>query len=175
MVYRGDDFERESRAADTQKSAISARFGDLGWRVPEVLDALQVASDLYVDAIATVHVERYSRGRIALLGDAAYGGTLGGQGTSLAVVGAYVMAHELARAERPEAAFARYEALMRPYAEGCQKGARHVGPFFAPSSHLGWMARNAMYWLLTSRPLTGFFERLVKSSASDFALPGYAA
>ena len=120
-----------------------------------------------------MHVDGWSRGRAVLLGDAAWGGTLGGQGTSLAMVGAYVLAGELAHGD-PSTAFQRYESRMRAYAMGCQKGAMRVGGFFAPKTWLGISVRNFVYRALTSRFLVGFFERLVKDAASDFALPHYA-
>ena len=162
------------RDAHAQKSALDAQFGGMGWHVPQLLAALRVATDLYVDDIATVHLPAYSKGRVVLLGDAAYGGTLGGQGTSLAIVGAYVLANELARAASVPEAFAKYEALMRPYATACQKGAFRAGQFFAPRTRFGVALRNLFYAFLTSRPMASTFERLVKSSASNFTLPEYA-
>lgn len=165
----------ERRDVDAQKRALRATFAGVGWETPRILDALDAATDLYVDAIATIHVDRYARGRVVLLGDAAYGGTLGGQGTSLAVVGAYVLAGELARAgASPSSAFARYEATMRPYATRCQKGAMRAGSFFAPKTGVGLALRNVLYRLLTSRPMLGLFERMVKDAATDLALPEYA-
>jgi 2-polyprenyl-6-methoxyphenol hydroxylase-like FAD-dependent oxidoreductase len=167
---------RDSDPVD-EKRQVAERFAGMGWRVPSVLVALESAPDLYVDDIATVHVARYSKGRVVLLGDAAQGGTLGGQGTSLAIVGAYVLAHELSQdpsSSDPGPAFARYENAMRPYAMGCQKGAARAGQFLAPRTRFGIAARNFMYGVLTSRPLARTFERLVRSAASDFVLPEYA-
>lgn len=167
------DRGRVQRTPEEESAELAARFSGMGWRGDEVLAALDGADDLYCDAIATVHVPRYARGRVALLGDAAWGGTLGGQGTSLAIVGAYVLSRELAAASRLEEALARYEAHMRPYATSCQAGARHVGGFFAPRTALRLAARDALYGALTSRPLAPLFERLVRSAASDFRLPSY--
>ncbi len=166
---------RQKRDPEPQKRALSERFAGMGWCVPELIAALDAASDLYVDAVATVHLDRYANGRIALLGDAAWGGTLGGQGTSLAIVGAYVLAHELAAQSNPALAFARYEAAMRPYATRCQAGARRVGGFFAPRTRFGLMLRNVFYGTLSAPCLSGLFERMVKGAASDFALPEYAS
>jgi len=98
---------------------------------------------------------------------------LGGQGTSLAIVGAYVLAQELAQSADTRVAFARYEDRLRPYASGCQKGATRAGSFFAPRSKLSMACRNFMYRALTSKPLLSTFERLVTAAASDFALPSY--
>jgi 2-polyprenyl-6-methoxyphenol hydroxylase-like FAD-dependent oxidoreductase len=174
LVYAAGPLARGERDVESQKREIGERFAGMSWVVPRMLAALESASDLYVDAIATVHIDRYANGRVGLLGDAAWGGTLGGQGTSVAIVGAYVLAHELAADANPSRAWARYERKMRPYATRCQRGATHVGGFFAPRSRRGLALRNFMYGVLTSRPFAGVFTRLVKRAATDFALPEYA-
>jgi 2-polyprenyl-6-methoxyphenol hydroxylase-like FAD-dependent oxidoreductase len=163
----------EKQDVTQQKRELREVFSGMRWELPGILSSLEGASDLYVDDISTVHLERYWRGRVALLGDAAYGGTLGGQGTSLAIVGAYVLAGELARASTHEEAFSRYDAVMRGYATGCQKGAMHVGSFFAPKSGVGLWFRNKIYRALTSRLMLGFFTKLVKESATNLKLPEY--
>jgi 2-polyprenyl-6-methoxyphenol hydroxylase-like FAD-dependent oxidoreductase len=175
LVSTGGPITAEDRDPDAQKRVLAERFAGMGWRVPQVLECLRHATDLYVDAIATVHVDRYAKGRVTLLGDAAQGGTLGGQGTSLSIVGAYVLAHELSRSSDPATAFARYEERMRPYATRCQSGAVRAGQFLAPRTRLGISTRNVVYAALTSRLLGGTFERLVRSAASDFSLPEYEA
>jgi 2-polyprenyl-6-methoxyphenol hydroxylase-like FAD-dependent oxidoreductase len=91
------------------------------------------------------------------------------------MVGAYVLAHELAAHANPVLAFARYEAAMRPYATRCQSGAAHAGPFFAPRTRLGLALRNVFYRVLSAPRMSGVFERMVKQAASDFALPEYAS
>jgi 2-polyprenyl-6-methoxyphenol hydroxylase-like FAD-dependent oxidoreductase len=90
-------------------------------------------------------------------------------------VGAYVLAHELARATDLPGALARYEARLRPYATRCQKGAVRSGQFFAPRTRLGVAFRDRLYSALTSRPLAATFGRLIRSAASDFSLPDYAS
>jgi 2-polyprenyl-6-methoxyphenol hydroxylase-like FAD-dependent oxidoreductase len=164
------------RLDDTrQRALVHDAYRDVGWHVPAVLAALPAATDLYVDQIATIAIDRYARGRVVLLGDAAYGGTLGGQGTPLAIVGAHVLAGELAAADGDhQAAFARYETRMRPYATACQKGAERAGSFFAPRTRHGLALRNLFYRAFTSRLLIGQFEKMVKASATAFELPEYA-
>ena len=174
LVYTGGPLRDGQRDADIQRCALKEVIVDVGWEVPRLSDALERATDLYIDAIATVHVDRYAQGPIALLGDAAYGGTLGGQGTSLAIVGAYVLAGELAATADTATAFERYESQIRPYATGCQKGAARVGSFYAPRTRLGLGLRNVFYAVLTSPRFIGRFEKMVKSAASDFTLPEYA-
>ncbi len=171
LIYTGGPMTSEERRdLDGLRRELRERFAGLGWETGRVLDALD-ADDLYVDAIATVHVDRYSRGRVALLGDAAYGGTLGGHGTPLAVVGAYVLATELAREGDLASALTRYEAAMRPYATRCQKTAMRVGSFFAPKTRAGLWMRDTVHRALTSKPLVGVFEWMVKDAATDFVLP----
>ncbi|UQA59919.1 FAD-dependent monooxygenase [Polyangium aurulentum] len=152
---------------------LRARFAGMGWEVPRLLPYLDGASDLYTDTISRVDVDGLSRGRVVLLGDAGYGATIGGQGTGVAVVAAYVLAGELAREADHARAFARYEAAIAGYARGCQATARHMGPFFAPRSRVAITLRNAMYRALTSRPLAGVFERMTAGAASDVTLPTY--
>lgn len=177
LVSTGGPITARDRDPIEGKDAIFARFAGMCWKTPQVLECLRDATDLYVDAIATAHVDRYSNGRVVLLGDAAQGGTLGGQGTSVAIVGAYVLAHELSRAAgsgaHPAAAFARYEESMRPYATRCQRGAVRAGSFLAPRTRFGILMRSVMYRALTSRALAGTFERLIRSAASDLVLPEY--
>ena len=174
LVYRGEPFGAERHDADAQKRAIRGTFDGVGWELPRVLEALDAATDLYVDAIATVRLERYAKDRVVLLGDAAYGGTLGGQGSALGIVGAYVLAGELAQGDEVSAAFARYEARMRPYATRCQKGAMNAGMFFAPKTRLGLAFRNLAYRGLTTTPMRGVLEWLVKEAATNLELPQYA-
>lgn len=158
----------------TSEEPLRARFAGMGWEMPRLLPYLDGASDLYTDAVSRVDVDGLSRGRVVLLGDAGYGATIGGQGTGVAVVAAYVLASELARDADHARAFARYEAAIAGYARGCQGTARHMGPFFAPRSRAAIALRNTIYRALTSRPLLGVLERITTSAASDFALPTYA-
>ena len=175
LVYAGGPYGSERRDLDAQRSAIREKYRDVGWEMRPVIDALDRARDLYVDAIASVHISRYCRGRVVVLGDAAWGGTLGGQGTPLAIVGAWVLAGELMRSADPAVAFAGFESAMRPYATRCQAGAKRAGSFFAPKTPLGVALRNTMYGFLTSKHMLGIFEKLVKGAASDFILPEYDA
>ncbi|MDF2692783.1 MAG: putative oxidoreductase, partial [Labilithrix sp.] len=166
------DYCRHSIAQ--QKRIVAERYAGIGWEVPRLLEAMQNAPDLYFDAIAQVDLERYSTGRVVLLGDAGYGGTIGGQGTGLAIVCSYVLAGELALANGDHrAAFARYEDQIRSYALACQQGAKRVGPFFAPPTRTRTWLRNQVYRALTSRPLLPLFEKLVTSSASAITLRDY--
>lgn len=105
-----------------QKALVAQRCAAMGGAVPRLLAAMWQAQDFYFGPMAQIHLAHWSAGRIALLGDAAYcPSPVSGQGTSLALVGAYVLAHELKRTpENHVAAFSRYAARMRPYVRANQ-------------------------------------------------------
>jgi 2-polyprenyl-6-methoxyphenol hydroxylase-like FAD-dependent oxidoreductase len=115
LGFRTDEtFARLTRAQ--QERLVTQRFAGVGWRVPALLAAMSRATDFYFDDISQVHVDRWARGRVVLVGDAGYcGSPLAGMGTSMSLVGAYVLAGELARSDRPETAFAAYQERMAPY------------------------------------------------------------
>lgn len=166
----------DRRDIEAQKRIVADAFGTMGWEAPRLVDALQASTDLYFDAVACVDLDRVSKGRVALLGDAAFGGTLGGQGTGAAIIGAYVLAGELAAAAGDHrAAFARYESRIRPYAVRCQKGASHAGPFLAPRTPTRLWLRNKMYGVLASPKFESVLHGLVTSAARDIVLEDYAA
>ncbi|WP_433512948.1 FAD-dependent monooxygenase [Nonomuraea sp. CA-143628] len=114
--FGGEDVAYDYRDVEQQKRLIQERCSGLGWETPRLLKAMWAADDFYFDAMAQIRMERWSEGRVTLVGDAGYcASPLSGQGTSLAMVGAYVLAQELSR--DPQGAFDRYEARMRPFAE----------------------------------------------------------
>ena len=112
----------DRRDAAGRKALLAEAFTGAGWQVPRLLDAMWDAPDFYFDSISQVRMDRWSAGRIALVGDAAYGPSpASGQGTSLGLVGAYVLAASLAAASGdPVAGFADYERRMRPFVEANQ-------------------------------------------------------
>ncbi|MBX7452942.1 FAD-dependent monooxygenase [Mycolicibacterium sp. 3033] len=96
--------------------AFRGAFAEDRWRTAEVIDAMGNSSDVYVDTVSQVRMPRWSSGRVALVGDAAYAPAfLSGQGTSIAIAGAYVLASELCVHERPQDAYAAYERRMRDF------------------------------------------------------------
>ncbi|WP_280499813.1 FAD-dependent monooxygenase [Nocardia cyriacigeorgica] len=120
------DVDVDYRDIDAQKRLLRERMDGFGWLTPRILAHLDDAPDFYLDQVAQVVMDRWSRGRVGLLGDAAFSSSpMSGQGTGLALVGAYVLAGELAAAGwDPEIGFARYEARMRSFVEANQEIAR---------------------------------------------------
>lgn len=170
VVFRSPDTAVDWHDQDAQKKLVAHAFAGLPWHIPTLLDTLPAASDLYFDAIARVHNRQWTRGRVALLGDAAWGVTLGGMGVGTGLVGAHVLAGELALARGDHrAAFAAYETRMRAYAGRWQKGA-NPGKFLAPATGWGLRLRNRLFATSAmQRMLLGSTKRL----ATDTALPDY--
>ncbi|WP_327108271.1 FAD-dependent monooxygenase [Nonomuraea glycinis] len=101
--------------AEAQRDLVATVFADAGWEVPGMLAALRDTDDLFFDAVSQIRMPRWSSGRVALVGDAAHAPSfLTGQGTSLALVGAYMLAHSLAGGDHA-AGFAAYERDTREF------------------------------------------------------------
>lgn len=113
----------DPRDVRAQQAIVAERFAGAGWEAPRLLAAMADASDFYFDAMSQIHLERWSVGRVALVGDAGYcSSPMSGQGTSLALVGAYVLAGELAAADGDHrSAFAAYEAALRGFVDRNQQ------------------------------------------------------
>lgn len=118
----------DHRDIEQQKSLIAAGFAHVGGDGPRLLEGMWASSDFYLDAAAQIRMDHWSRGRVALVGDAAHSPSLlSGQGTSLALVGGYVLADELGKVKDGDrratgggdhrAAFTRYEKRLRPFVE----------------------------------------------------------
>jgi 2-polyprenyl-6-methoxyphenol hydroxylase-like FAD-dependent oxidoreductase len=105
-----------------QQQALKTVYEGLGWEVPRLMELMPTASDWYFDKAAQINMPRWSQGRVVLVGDAAYcASPMSGQGTSLALIGAYVLAGELAATSGDcLRAFAEYENAMRPFVEANQ-------------------------------------------------------
>ncbi|CCH30442.1 FAD-dependent monooxygenase [Actinosynnema sp. NPDC047251] len=116
LGFAADPLDHDRHDVDGQKALIAERLADLGWETPRLLKAMWAAPEFYFDAMAQVRLDEWSRGRVVLIGDAAHcPSPLSGQGTSLALVGAYVLADELGRSDDHRTALARYEERLRPF------------------------------------------------------------
>ena len=100
-----------------QQQVIRNIYNGIGWEIPKFLQLMSNASDFYFDAAAQIHMNHWSENCVALLGDAAYcPSPMSGQGTSLAMIGAYILAGELAAAKGIyQTAFDQYEKEMKPF------------------------------------------------------------
>ncbi|RJL32613.1 FAD-dependent monooxygenase [Bailinhaonella thermotolerans] len=144
FVFASPELEYDRYDPEAQIAILTRAYAGMGWRTAEVVEALQGTRDVYLDSISRVHMEEYTRGRVALLGDAGYGNTLGGFGSGLALVGAYVLAGELAAAGGDHrAAFRRYQEILLRYSKVARKG--NAGPFLAPPTWRRIRSRNRLF------------------------------
>lgn len=170
-----DDDPRLPETLAAQKAVLRARFGRSGWECPRALDALDSAGELYFDRVSQIDLgdEPWTRGRVTLVGDAASCvSLLGGQGSSLAMAAAYILAGELHRsAGDVAAACRRYEATFSPFVGMKRRAARRFAGTFAPPSQLSLFIRNQVFRLL-SRP---WVANLVASRGfrDTLTLPSY--
>ncbi|WP_213773069.1 FAD-dependent monooxygenase [Bradyrhizobium sp. dw_78] len=160
---------------DAQRRRTAKVFAGDGWEVPRLVEAMLRSDDLYFDTVSQIHMPRWSAGRVVLVGDAAYAPSfLSGQGSSLALVGAYVLAGELATHAVPTEAFASYERIIRPFIEANQALATRGGGLLLPRTPEELDARNRAFTAARSSgeaELRGETSRLVHSSLQ---LPDYA-
>ncbi|MEU8244705.1 FAD-dependent monooxygenase [Nonomuraea sp. NPDC048916] len=117
FIWSSPPLSYDHRDTARQKELLAEAMAGMGWEVPRLLAAVRESADFYFDSVSQVRMESWSRGRVVLAGDAAHcASPASGQGTSLALVGAYVLAGELAEGGGAEG----YEAEMRPFAAANQ-------------------------------------------------------
>jgi 2-polyprenyl-6-methoxyphenol hydroxylase-like FAD-dependent oxidoreductase len=166
-------YERIGRAE--AERVLAERMSGAGWRVDEFLAAMPDAPDFYFDSINQVWADTWHRGRVALIGDAGYcGSPLAGLGTSLSLVGAYVLTGELVAAGGDhERGFAAYQRVLEPYA----KAALQLPPgglkAFAPRSRFMIWLRAQSWKSMSHWPMTAIMRK-VAGRADAITLPDYA-
>src|SRR5262249_33749514 len=144
-----DDVRVDPHDTNEHRKYLIARCSDMGWECPQILGAMSRSGDIYFDRVSQIRISPWSKGRIGLLGDAAFAPSLlAGPGSALAIAGAYVLAGELARSLRPEDALARYEYLLRPFMIEKQEAAEGFAGAFAPKTRVGIFARNQVTKIL---------------------------
>jgi 2-polyprenyl-6-methoxyphenol hydroxylase-like FAD-dependent oxidoreductase len=136
-----------------QRDLVAATFPEQAWLVPDLVAAMRSADDLFFDVVSQIHLPRWSRGRVALVGDAAYAPSFrSGQGSSIALVGAYVLAGELARTDDHAAAFAAYESICRDFVAQNQALATSGGSAMGPATAEDLAALNATLRTVAAQP-----------------------
>lgn len=156
------DFPRDRQA---QIDLLREQFTDIGWKIPTLLDAATAAPTFYLDAMTQIRMPTWSRGRVALVGDAAYCPTaFSGAGAALAVEGAHLLATALVAGDH-EAAFARYESALRPIVRARQ---RSVGPgsaMLVPTTSTRIWLRNQLTRLMVLPPMAARVFRPDRAAA----------
>jgi 2-polyprenyl-6-methoxyphenol hydroxylase-like FAD-dependent oxidoreductase len=171
-------FERDrqisAREVSQRKTILRETFGRDGWETPEILRCMDEADELYFDAVSQIRMPAWSKGRVALVGDAAHCPSLmAGAGSAFAMLGACILGGELHKAGGDHAkAFAAYEGRMRGFIDKQQRDAEKFAPSFAPRTRFGLFARDAVLNLLKFRALAIWFTR--RNFANAFDLPDYS-
>ena len=131
---------------DDPQAALRAEYGQLGWAIPVALARCPPASEIYYDQVAQVEIPRWSEGRVVLAGDACHAvSLLAGQGASLGIAGACLLARHLSRSASIGAALASYERLWRPVITDKQRTGRKLAPWFVPQARPRlWARRGAL-------------------------------
>jgi 2-polyprenyl-6-methoxyphenol hydroxylase-like FAD-dependent oxidoreductase len=151
FVFRDECLTREYPSTEQERKSVLANvFADVDWECPQILAAMARAGSIYFDRVSQIRLDRWTKGRTALVGDAAACVSLmAGEGTGLAMAEAYVLAGELRRCGGDHgAAFARYEERMMPFLKRKQKLAARFGSSFAPKTRFGIALRNLFTRLL---------------------------
>ncbi|MBB5873586.1 2-polyprenyl-6-methoxyphenol hydroxylase-like FAD-dependent oxidoreductase [Allocatelliglobosispora scoriae] len=176
LSFRSPELAYDRHDVQAQKEILAERHARSRWLVPQLLDAVWEAPDFYFDSISQVRVDRWSRGRITLAGDAGYcGSPLSGLGTSLSLVGGYVLAGELASTpDDHEGAFARYQDEMRGYVEQCMELPPGGISGYAPNSQLMISLRNISMGMVNHWPMRQIMAKQA-GKADAITLKAYPA
>jgi 2-polyprenyl-6-methoxyphenol hydroxylase-like FAD-dependent oxidoreductase len=162
------------RTPEEQARHLRGRFEDLGWAAPRVLEALDT-TDAYFESIGQVLAPSWSSGRVAITGDAAWcASPVSGMGTTLSLVGAYVLAGELAAHVDHRDGLRGYERVMRPFVEQAQHLPPGVPLVANPTSRAGVAAFRLVLRLAASRPAAVARTRFLSPPADGIDLPDSA-
>ncbi len=159
-------------AADP-KTVLKKVFANVGWESAAALEAMEQIDNIYFDCVAQIRMDRWTRGRTALVGDAAACvSLLAGEGTGLAMAEAYVLAGELSQCGSDyRTAFARYEERLMPFLNHKQKTASKFASAFAPKTSLGIAWRNIVSRVLRFPYVADFV--IGRDVRDDIQLPDY--
>lgn len=167
FAFRANKILSDIANEQEQKKCLRDLFYDLGWESNKILDLMNDSDDFYFDVMAQIKMDSWTKGRVALLGDAGYcASPLSGQGTSLAIVGAYILASELKSAESDYSmAFKRYNELMRPFVDATQDLGVWVGKSWLNEGELSKEIIEERSRVITEK---------IKMAANAISLPDYA-
>ena len=167
LLFRSEPIQIDFRDQRAQHALLRERFAGMGWQTERLVAAMPDAYDFYFDEMSQVRLPSWSAGRVALLGDAAFGPSpLSGQGTSLALIGAYLLAFHIATSPDIGSALAMWESGFRPNVEQNQRLAADGMATLLPGSRFGIFARNQSMRVLPllARYGRGFGGRIERAS-----------
>jgi 2-polyprenyl-6-methoxyphenol hydroxylase-like FAD-dependent oxidoreductase len=158
-----------------QKALMHEIFDDAGGEAARVLAGMDKAEDFYMQEVAQVKVDSWSKGRVALVGDAAFcPSPISGMGTTLAVVGAYLLAGEITKNPHdPAQAFVNYETIMRPFVTKGQKLFPGAPQLANPETAWGIWILHALLGFVSWSGILTFFGSRAGPPVDAFTLPEY--
>ncbi|MFI6828365.1 FAD-dependent monooxygenase [Kribbella sp. NPDC050241] len=176
LSFRSPVIGYDRRDLDAHRVLLAERFAGLGWHTERILAGLRDADDFYFDSTSRVVVPKWSRGRVVLVGDAGYcGSPLAGHGTALSLVGAYVLAGELAIADGDHSrAFPAYQARMQAYVDQRMELPPGGITMAMPMTALGIRLRDTSIRLTMSRLFAGLLAKLAVAKPDAIDLPEYS-
>ncbi|KAF2084675.1 FAD/NAD(P)-binding domain-containing protein [Saccharata proteae CBS 121410] len=166
---------------EMQKKLLREEFADVGWEASRFLDEMDRAPDFYFQAIQQIKMKSWSSGRVVCIGDAAFAPTpLTGMGTSLAIVGSYVLAGEISKLDdnnlSPSTALKAYEKAFRPFVEETQEISSLVPGIAHPATPLKrWFLQNVLLTTFAKVAATPWIVKRLdhNNNEEDFPLPVY--
>jgi 2-polyprenyl-6-methoxyphenol hydroxylase-like FAD-dependent oxidoreductase len=167
LLFRSAPLDIDFGDPAAQHDVLRRRFAGMGWHTSRLIESLPDAYDFYFDEMSQVRLPRWSTGRVALLGDAAFGPSpMSGQGTSLALIGAFLLAYHLGDASDPATALDLWETQFRSNVEVNQALATDGLSTLLPASRLGIFMRNQSMRVLPvlARFGRGFGGRIERAS-----------
>ncbi len=175
FVFREELLSAQPASLAERREALQRVFRDMEWEVPQILARLDEVDEIYFDCVSQIRMERWSKERVVLIGDAAASvSLLAGEGAGLAMAEAYVLAGELHRCGDDYGAGLReYEAKLRPFLVSKQRAALRMTGFFAPKTSWATFLRNLATSLSAQPLLAKFF--LGAALRDNFRLPEYGA
>jgi 2-polyprenyl-6-methoxyphenol hydroxylase-like FAD-dependent oxidoreductase len=160
---------------DDPRAALQRIYGDMGWLIPEVLAHCPEPPELYYDTVAQIEMPAWSHNRVTLVGDACQAvSLLAGQGASMAMGGAYVLADGLARTSDVPAALIGYEQRVKPAIDRTQAAGRRTADWFVPATAWRIAARDLVLRLAVM-PGLAWLLRPILTTATDSIVPSRAA
>lgn len=174
--FNSEQLDYDYRDVEAQKALVREHAAGMAWETAHLVAQIDSSPDFFFDSCSQVILESWSRGRVGLLGDAAFcASPVSGQGTSLALVGAYVLAGELAAAGGDHAAgLAAYERRMRDWVLVTQEFGRANAKNNRPKSKLGIRLRALVIRLLPYLPGKGLLTSKYSKVTRGFELPDYS-
>lgn len=145
MLLRNEYLPIIAPASDCErKAALTNAYSNMGWECPAILSALENTDSVYFDSTSQIRMDEWTKGRVALVGDAAACPSLiAGEGAGFALAEAYVLAGEIHNRQGDlGSAFKRYQEHIKPYAKRKQRYAEGLLPSFVPKTELGVRVRD---------------------------------